>query len=69
MAQTNFQNLNWVQGWGVVKEADEKLEFVAFFATQEDAEAAAEARIGCRVCWLSYKDGLGFRPSKKDSEH
>jgi hypothetical protein len=68
MAQTNLQNLSWVQGWGVVREVDEQLEFVAFFDTQEDAEAAAEARIGCRVCWLSYKDGLDFRP-KEDSEH
>jgi hypothetical protein len=64
MAQTGLQDLNWVQGWGVVREADEKLEFVAFFDTQEDAETAAETRIGCRVCWLSYKDGLGFQPQK-----
>ncbi len=45
-----------------------KLEFVAFFDTQEDAEAAAaDAGIGCQVCWLTYKDGLSFRPGK-DSE-
>jgi hypothetical protein len=68
MAQTSPRDLGWAQGWGVVRLADEKLEFVAFFDIQEDAEAAAaEAGIGCQVCWLSYKDGLGFRP-KKDSE-
>ena len=64
MAQVGLQNLNWVQGWGVVRGADEKLEFVAFFDTQEDAEAAAEMRTGCRVCWLFYKDGLDFQSNK-----
>jgi hypothetical protein len=67
MAQTGSRDLKWAQGWGVVRLVREKLEFVALFDTQEDAEAAAEARIGCQVCWLSYKDGLGFRP-EKDSE-
>jgi hypothetical protein len=67
MAQTGSQDLEWAQGWGVVKLVREKLEFVAFFDTQAAAEAAAEARIDYQVCWLTYKDGLGFRP-RKDSE-
>ena len=67
MARPGSQNLKWAQGWGVVRLDQEKLEFVAFFDTQEEAEAAADATIGCQVCWLTYKDGLGFRP-EKDSE-
>jgi hypothetical protein len=68
MAKTGSQGLGWVEGWGVVKLVHEKLEFVTFFNTREDAEAAvAEAGIDCEVCWLSYKDGLGFGP-EKDSE-
>jgi hypothetical protein len=44
-----------------VREVFEKLEFVAFFDTREDAEAAAaEAGIDCQICWLRYKDGMGF---------
>ena len=39
MAQTGLQDLGWAQGWGVVREVFEKLEFVAFFDTREDAEA------------------------------
>jgi len=51
---------------GVVRLVREKLEFVAFFDTREDAEAAAaEAGIGFQACWLSYKDGLGFSPRGK----
>jgi hypothetical protein len=69
MAQTGLQNLDWVQGWGVVREADEKLEFVAFFDTQEDAEAAAEAGTDCRVCWLSYQRRPGFSIKQRLSEH
>jgi hypothetical protein len=44
-----------------------KLEFVAFFDTQEDAEAAAvEAGIDFQACWITYREA-GFRP-EKDSE-
>ena len=68
MAQTGSQGLGWAEGWGVVRQVHEKLEFVAFFDAREDAEAAAvEAGVDCQVCWLSYKDGLGFRPGE-DSE-
>jgi hypothetical protein len=69
MAQTGSGDLEWAQGWGVVRLVREKLEFVAFLDTQEDAEAAAadDAGIGCQACWLTYKDGLGFRP-RKNSE-
>ena len=58
MAQTGSPE--WVQGWGVVRQVQQKIEFVAFFDAQEDAEAAAvEAGIDCQVCWLSYrKDGV-----------
>lgn len=67
MAQTGSQE--WAQGWGVVRHIAEKLEFVAFFDAQEDAEAAAvEAGIGCQVCWVSFRDGLSFRPAK-DRKH
>jgi hypothetical protein len=41
MAETGSQDLGWAQGWGVVREVFEKLEFVAFFDTREGAEAAA----------------------------
>jgi hypothetical protein len=69
MAQTGLQDLGWAQGWGVVREVFEKLEFVAFFDTREDAEAAAaEAGIGFQACWLSYKDGLGFSLGAKDRD-
>ena len=61
MARTGSQDSGWAQGWGVVRLVREKLEFVAFFDSREDAEsAAAEAGTDCQVCWLSYKDGLGF---------
>ena len=61
MAQTGSQDLGWAEGWGVVRLVHENLEFVAFFNTREDAETAvAEAETDCQVCWLSYKDGLGF---------
>jgi hypothetical protein len=69
MAQTGSQDLGWAEGWGVVREVFEKLEFVAFFDTREDAEAAAaEAGIGFQACWLRYKDGLGFPLGAKDSD-
>jgi hypothetical protein len=61
MTQTGSQYLGWAERWGVVRLVREKLEFVAFFDTREDAEAAAsEAGVDCQACWLSYKDGLGF---------
>lgn len=41
MAKTGSQDLGWAEGWGVVKQVHEKLEFVAFFDIREDAEAAA----------------------------
>ncbi len=41
MAQTGLQDLEWAQGWGVIRVVQEKLEFVAFFDSREDAEAAA----------------------------
>ena len=69
MAQTGSQDLGWAQGWGLVKLVRKKLEFVAFFETREDAEAAAaEAGIDCQVCWLTYKDGLAFPPGKDSDE-
>jgi len=65
MARTGSQDSGWAQGWGVVREVFEKLEFVAFFDTREDAEAAAsEAGADCQVCRLFYKDSLGFLPGK-----
>jgi hypothetical protein len=39
MAQVTSKE--WAQGWGVVRQIGEKLEFVAFFDAREDAEAAA----------------------------
>jgi hypothetical protein len=41
MAQTGSQDLGWAEGWGLVRQVHEKLEFVAFFDIREDAEAAA----------------------------
>jgi hypothetical protein len=61
MAQRGSQDF-WAQGWGVVRQVNEKLEFVAFFEAREDAEAAAADAEDCQVCWLTYRDGLGFRP-------
>jgi hypothetical protein len=66
MAQRAWQDF-WAQGWGVVRQVNEKLEFVAFFEARADAEAAAAEADGCQVCWLTYRDGLGFRP-KDESE-
>jgi hypothetical protein len=59
MAQPGSQNTEWTEGWGVVREVLGKIEFVAFFVTKKDAEAAAEAQAGCQVCWLTYR--VGFR--------
>ena len=48
MAQTGSQGLGWAEGWGVVRQVHEKLEFVAFFGGRDDAEAAAvEAGVDC----------------------
>ena len=41
MTQTGSQDLGWAERWGVVRLVREKLKFVVFFDTQEDAEAAA----------------------------
>jgi hypothetical protein len=57
MAQTGSRDLEWTQGWGVVRLVREKLEFVAFFDTQADAEAAAEARIDYQVPPYPVKAG------------
>jgi hypothetical protein len=65
MAQNSSRDLGWTEGWGVVRLVLEEIQFVAFFDTREAAETAvAEAGIDCQVCWLSYKDGLGFTPQK-----
>ena len=51
-----------------IRPVREKLEFIAFFDTQEDAEAAAvEAGIDCQACWVTYREGVNFRLGK-DSE-
>lgn len=51
MAQTG--SLGWAQGWGVVRQVLEKLEFIAFFDTAEDAEAAA-SEVGPTVRCAGY---------------
>jgi hypothetical protein len=69
MAQTGSQDLGWAERWGVIRLVREKLKFVAFFDTREDAEAAAaEAGTGCQACWLSYKEGLSFPLGEKDRD-
>ena len=69
MAHTGSQDSGWAERWGVVRVVREKLEFVAFFDTREDAEAAAaEAGIDCQACRLSHKDGLRFLLGEKDSD-
>ena len=69
MAQTGSEDLGWTEGWGVVRVVDEKLEFVAFFDTREDAEAAAiEAGIDCQACWLTYKDTRSYSIPKGSDE-
>ena len=61
MAQTGSRELGWIEGWGVVRVVEEKIEFVAFFNTREDAEAAAsEAGIDCQACWLTYNNTRGY---------
>jgi hypothetical protein len=63
LAMAQMTSQEWVQGWCVVRRVEEKMEFVAVFDTQEDAKAAAvEAGIDCEVAWVTYKDGVGFRP-------
>jgi hypothetical protein len=67
MAKAGSQDLGWAQGWGVVRLVHKELQFVAFFDTREDAEAAAvEAGIDCQACWLTYKDRLDFRPESRE---
>jgi hypothetical protein len=69
MAQTSSQKLGWIEGWGVLRVVEEKIEFVAFFDTRQDAEAAAtEAGSDCQACWLTYKDGLGNSIPNKGSD-
>jgi hypothetical protein len=59
----------WSRGWGVVRRVHEKLEFVAFFETREDAEAAAAAAgLDYQVCWLSYRYGLDLPPETERDE-
>jgi hypothetical protein len=68
MAQMGSEDLGWTEGWGVVRLVHEKLEFVAFFDTREDAEAAAiEAGIDCQACWLTCKDTRSY-PIPKGSD-
>jgi hypothetical protein len=68
MAQTDLRQRDWAQGWGVVRRIHQRLEFVAFFETREDAEdGAVEAGTDCEVCWLSYRAGSRF-PSGNDSD-
>jgi hypothetical protein len=69
MAEQGSQDLGWSRGWGVVRRVHEKkLEFVAFFDTREDAEAAAAAAgVDCQVCWLSYRYGLNL-PLNQDRD-
>jgi hypothetical protein len=64
MALPESQNTEWTEGWGVVRQVRGKLEFVAFFETQEGAEVAADAQAGCQVCWLTYR--VGFLPGIND---
>jgi hypothetical protein len=67
MAQMSLRE--WTEGWGVVRRVHEKLEFIAFFEAQEDAQAAAvEAGIDCQVCWVTYRDGVGFRLNEDNGE-
>jgi hypothetical protein len=59
MAERASEKTAWSTGWGVVMHVHEKLEFVAFFDTRKDAEAAAAAAgIDHQVCWLTYRYGL-----------
>ena len=68
MAKTT-DSQEWAQGSGVVRHIHEKLEFIAFFDTQKDAESAAvEAGGGCEVCWVTYREGVGFRPAKASED-
>lgn len=66
MAQSSSRIVEWTQGWGVVRQIDERLEFVAFFDTQEDAEAAAATQDDYQVCWVTYR--LGSQPGKNNKE-
>lgn len=53
----------WTSGWGVVRQVQQKLEFVAFYTSRDDAEAAAATAIDCQVCVLTYK--YGFDPPRE----
>ncbi len=67
MAQTGSQE--WAQGWGIVRRIHDKLEFVAFFHAQEDAEAAAaKSGIDCEVGGLTYRDRVGCRLVKDNED-
>jgi len=55
MAQSSSKSEKWDQGWGVVRQVQEKLELIAVFETQEEAAAAAKAHTDYETCWLSYK--------------
>jgi hypothetical protein len=66
MAEGVSWDSGWHEGWGVVKQIDEELQFIAFFDAREDAEAAAaEAGVDCQVCWLTHKVGLSFPQRNK----
>jgi hypothetical protein len=66
MAKPVSWDSDWSEGWGVVKQIDEELQFIAFFDAREDAEAAAaEAGVDCQVCWLTHKLGLRL-PAERD---
>jgi hypothetical protein len=61
MTQTGSQELGWAERWGVVRLVREKLEFVAFFDTREDAEAAAsEAGTCCQTVLVKLQRRPGF---------
>jgi hypothetical protein len=69
MAEPASRDLGWSQGWGVVRQIHEKLEFVAFFRRREDAQAAAAgAGVDCQVCWVTYRYGLDLPPEKETDE-
>jgi len=69
MAQTGSRELGWTEGWGVVRVVEEKIEFVAFFDTREDAEVAAiAAGVDCQACWLTYNNTRSYFIPKGSDE-
>ena len=63
MAETGSPE--WAQGWGVVRQVHQRIDLVAFFDAQEDAEAAVvKAGEDCQVCWVSHRKDVGFGPPK-----